>query len=130
MAMNTVLGTGAAGLLAHELNRSNSFYLLLLLLFSFLINFIWKGLMERANQWIDHYSQILSSMEEVSKDSILVRVFSDQEYLGKETASKRVSGIRFREGTLGLAIAMIIAWAVALLLMFGKIMYLIGQGNF
>ncbi len=92
-------------------------------------NFLFRGLVSRANQWIDYFTIAIEKIESESGTESGVLVFSDPNYLSKDVTQSSVQGFRFRRGIRTLSDSMIAIWGGIFIATLAWGMYVAGQGG-
>lgn len=94
------------------------------------VNLLFRGLVDRANQWIDYFTVATEDVEKKFGTETGVLVFASKEYPGKEEMRRFVRGWRFRDGIRILSDAMVGTWVIVFFIAFAWTSILIGQGKF
>lgn len=128
MALNAAMGNLCFQLLALE-NRQKLVGVILIAFAAILVNYLWRGLVDRANQWIEYYTTLLRAIEEKYGTESGVLVFGDERYLSYQEAESLVKGMRFRVGIKRLTDIVLGAWVLVVLscVLWGT--YLVGLGK-
>ncbi len=127
MALNGVMGN----LCFQNFERSTSLKLLPVIFIGGLavgVNYLWRGLTDRANQWIEYYTNGLINLENAGTHSGVL-VFAHKDYLSKSETEHLVKGLRFRRGIKTLNDIMLGVWGVALIALVLLAAILVGQGK-
>ena len=127
MALNGVMGN----LCFQYFDRTSAMKLLPVIFvagLAFCTNILWRGLTDRANQWIEYYTSCLIALEKKGTESGVL-AFAHDNYLSKSETEHLVKGMRFRRGIKTLNDIMLAIWGGG---GFALILYaavLIGQGK-
>lgn len=127
MALNGVMGN----LCFQYFDRTNAMKLLPVILIAalaFYTNVLWRGLTDRANQWIEYYTSGLKSLEEKGTESGVL-VFAHKDYLSKPETENIVRGMRFRRGIKTLNDIMLGVWTGGFIALVLYAAILVGQGK-
>lgn len=95
----------------------------------FFANLLFRGLVRRANQWIDYFTIAIEKIELKYGTETGVLVFSDPLYLAKQAAEPLVKGFRFRKGITTLSDTMIAIWGGMFLISLVWAAYSAGHGG-
>jgi len=128
MALNGVAG----GWCFQQLDPEKWFKMILVVFITLLMllaNLLFRGLVDRANQWIDYYTVAAENIELKFGTESGIFVFADQKYLAKQAAEPLVKGWRFRSGIRILSISMVGVWGLVFLISLVWASVLIGQGK-
>ena len=128
MALNAAMGNLCYQLLALE-GRLKLITIVLTAAAAILINFLWRGLVDRANQWIEHYTAVLRAIEKARGTESGVFVFGDDQFLSYKETESLVKGMRFRTGIERLTDLVLAAWIAVVLACGLWGMYLAGLGK-
>ena len=127
MALNGVMGNACF----QYFDRTGALALFPVILIAGLalyVNTLWRGLTDRANQWIEYYTTALESLEKVGTESGVL-VFAHKDYLSRPETEHLVRGHRFRRGIKTLNDIMLLVWFGALIALVLGAAVLYGQGK-
>ncbi len=127
MALNGVMGN----LCFQYFDRSSAMKLLPVILIAalaFYTNVLWRGLSDRANQWIEYYTNCLRDLE-LKGTHAGVLAFAHSEYLSKPETEHLVRGLRFRRGIKTLNDIMLVVWGGGFIALVLYAAILVGQGK-
>jgi hypothetical protein len=109
MALNGVIGGWCFQLLRPD-DMIRILGITLIALIMFFANLLFRGLVNRANQWIDYFTLAIEAVENKCGTETGIRVFSDPNYLSKDVTQPLVRGFRFRQGIRTLCDGMLLIW--------------------
>lgn len=93
------------------------------------INFLFRGLVNRANQWIDYFTVSIEDIELKYGTESGITVFANEQYLAKQAAESLVKGLRFRQGIKTLSEAMLVLWVLVLIFALAGGAYILGKSG-
>ncbi len=127
MALNGAIGGWCFQVF--EYGKANTLFgIAFIALVMFGANLLFKGLVSRANQWIDYFTERIESIERAYGTESGVFVFADDNYLAKQSTEPLVRGLRFRQGIQTLSTCMIGIWGFIFLVSIIAGSYLRGAG--
>jgi len=128
MALNGAVGSVCFNYLDYH-KAGRMFPIAIIAIFMLTGNGLFRGLVNRANQWIDYFTVAIEEIEKRAGTESGVLVFADVNYLAKETAERFVHGLRFRNGIRALSDSMLLIWGGVFLGCVSWGAYIAGQGN-
>lgn len=128
MALNGVVGSVCFNYIDYH-KAGRMFPIAIIALFMLAGNGLFRGLVNRANQWIDYFTVLIERIENAVGTESGIRTFSDPNYLSKEATQPLVRGLRFRHGIRALSDSMLLIWGGVFLGCVSWGAYLAGQNS-